>query len=212
MTFEPTTTNEFLCLEQIRDYAEQNEITLVRSAQSGDVDSFNALVLKYQNLMYRTALRILGQEVLAEDATQDALISAFQHIGQFRGGSLKAWFIRILVNKCYDGFRHMQRTPAISLDESLMSDGENEGLYTMLWDQAPSAEEYVEASEQTEYIQKCLSKLPADYRVVLVLVDVEEMSYVEASAILKIPLGTVKSRLARARLYMRRELEAGGAF
>jgi len=212
MTFEPTTTNEFLCLEQIRDYAEQNEITLVRSAQSGDVDSFNALVLKYQDVMYRTALRILGQEVLAEDATQDALISAFQHIGQFRGGSLKAWFIRILVNKCYDGFRHMQRTPAISLDESLMSDGENEGLYTMLWDQAPSAEEYVEASEQTEYIQKCLSKLPADYRVVLVLVDVEEMSYVEASAILKIPLGTVKSRLARARLYMRRELEAGGAF
>ena len=212
MTFEPTTTNEFLCLEQIRDYAEQNEITLVRSAQSGDVDSFNALVLKYQDVMYRTVLRILGQEVLAEDATQDALISAFQHIGQFRGSSLKAWFIRILVNKCYDGFRHMQRTPAISLDESLMSDGENEGLYTMLWDQAPSAEEYVEASEQTEYIQKCLSKLPADYRVVLVLVDVEEMSYVEASAILKIPLGTVKSRLARARLYMRRELEAGGAF
>ena len=176
------------------------------------MDSFNALVLKYQDVMYRTGLRILGQEALAEDATQDAFISAYQHIRQFRGGSLKAWFIRILVNKCYDKFRHMQRTPAISLDESLTSDGENEGLYTVVWDQAPSVEDNVEASEQTEYIQKCLSKLPADYRVVLVLVDIEEMSYVEAAAILKIPLGTVKSRLARARLYMRRELEAGGAF
>ena len=204
--------NDFLHLDQTWECAEQSEITLVHSAQSGDMDSFNALVLKYQDVMYRTALRILGQEALAEDATQDALISAYHHIGQFRDGSLKAWFIRILVNKCYDDLRRMQRTPAISLDESLTSDGENEGLYTVLWDQAPSVEEYVEASEQSAFIQKCLSKLPSDYRIVLVLVDIEEMSYVEASAILKIPLGTVKSRLARARLCMRRELEAGVAF
>jgi len=162
--------------------------------------------------MYRTALRILGQEALADDATQDAFISAYQHIGQFRGGSLKAWLIRILINKCYDQVRHRQRTPVISLNENLTDDGENERLYIRLRDRAPSIEEYVEASEQTEYIQKCLSKLPADYRVVLVLVDIEEMSYLETSAILKIPLGTVKSRLARARLYMRRELEAGGVF
>ena len=203
--------NDFLHLDQTWECAEQSEMTLVRSAQSGDMDSFNALVLKYQDVMYRTGLRILGQEALAEDATQDALISAYHHIGQFRGGSLKAWFIRILVNRCYDDLRRMHRTPAISLDESLTSDGEDEGLHTVLGDQAPSVEEYVEASEQSEFIQKCLSKLPADYRVVLVLVDIEEMSYVEAAAILKIPLGTVKSRLARARLYMRRELEAGGA-
>ena len=204
--------NDFLHLDQTWECAEQSEISLVHSAQSGDIDSFNALVLKYQDVMYRTALRILGQEAFADDASQDAFISAYQRIGQFRGGSLKAWFIRILVNKCYDKFRHMQRTPAISLDESLTNDGGNEGLYTMLCDQAPSVEEYVEASERREYIQKCLSKLPADYRVVLVLVDIGEMSYIEASAILKIPLGTVKSRLARGRLFMRRELEAGGAF
>ena len=205
-------TDDLLCLEQTQDCAEQSEITLVHSAQSGDMDSFNALVLKHQDVMYRTALRILGQESLAEDATQDAFISAYQHVGHFRGGSLKAWLIRILINKCYDEFRYMQRTPAISLDESLTDDCESENLYTVLRDQAPSVEEYVEASEQTEYIQKCLSKLPADYRVVLVLVDIEEMSYVEVSAILKIPLGTVKSRLARGRLYIRRELDAGGVF
>jgi len=203
-------TNEFLHLDQTWECAEQSEITLVHSAQSGDVDSFNALVLKYQDVMYRTALRILGQEALAEDATQDAFISAYQHMGQFRGGSLKAWFIRILVNKCYDDFRHMQRTPTISLDGSLTNDGENEGLYTMLWDQAPSVEEYVEASERNEHIQKCLNKLSLDNRIIIMLVDIEEMSYSEASAILKIPIGTVKSRLARARFNLREELKAGG--
>jgi len=205
-------TNDFLQLDQPWDCAEQSEITLMCSAQSGNLEAFNALVLKYQDVMYRTALQILGREALADDATQNAFISAYQHIGQFRGGSLKAWLIRILINKCYDEFRHMQRTPAISLDESLTDDDENEGLYTVLWDQGPSVEECLEASEQTEYIQKCLSKLPVNFRATLVLVDMDEMSYGEVSTILKIPIGTVKSRLARARLYLRRELEAGGVF
>ena len=204
--------NDFLCLDQTLECAEQSEIALMFSAQSGDMESFNALVLKYQDVMYRTALRILGQEALADDATQDAFISAFQHIGQFRGGSLKAWFIRILVNKCYDEFRHMQRTPAISLNESLMGEDGNERIYVRLQDRVPSVEEHVEASEQAEYVQKCLSKLPLKYRTILALVDMDEMSYGEVSTILKIPLGTVKSRLARARLYMQRELEVGGAF
>ena len=204
--------NDFLCLDQTLECAEQSEITLMFSAQSGDMESFNALVLKCQDVMYRTALRILGQEALADDATQDAFISAFQHKGQFRGGSLKAWFIRILVNKCYDEFRHMQRTPAISLNESLMGEDGNERIYVRLQDRVPSVEEHVEASEQAEYVQKCLSKLPLKYRTILALVDMDEMSYGEVSTILKIPLGTVKSRLARARLYMLREFEVGGAF
>jgi len=205
-------TNDFLCLDQAGDDAEQCEITLVHSTQSGDLEAFNALVLKYQDVMYRTALQILGREALADDATQNAFISAYQHIGQFRGGSLKAWLIRILINKCYDEFRQMQRTPAISLDESLTDDCKSEDLYTVLRNQAPPIEECVEASEQTEYIQKCLSKLPVNYRAILALVDIEEMSYGEASTILRIPVGTVKSRLARARLYLRRELEAEGVF
>ena len=212
MTLTKMISHDFLCLEQAQDCAEPSEITLVNSAQSGDLEAFNALVLKYQDVMYRTALGILGQDALAEDATQDAFISAYQHIGQFRGGSLKAWFIRILVNKCYDDFRRIQRTPAISLDESLIDDGENESLYTLLRDHAPSVEESVEASEMNERIQDCLNKLPPHYRVTLALVDIDEMSYGEASAILRIPTGTVKSRLARARLYLRKELMAGGVF
>ena len=106
----------------------------------------------------------------------------------------------------------MQRTPAISLNESLMGEDGSERIYVRLQDRVPSVEEHVEASEQAEYVQKCLSKLPLKYRTILALVDMDEMSYGEVSTILKIPLGTVKSRLARARLYMQREIEAGGAF
>ena len=212
MTLTKMITHDFLCLEQAQDCPEPSEITLVRSAQSGDLEAFNALVLKYQDVMYRTALSILGQEALAEDATQDAFISAFQHISSFRGGSLKAWLMRILVNKCYDNIRLIKRTAAISLDESLYDDDENEGLYTLLRDHAPSVEEYVETSEMSERIQECLNKLPPHYRITLALVDIDEMSYDEASAILRIPVGTVKSRLARARLYLRNELMAADVF
>jgi len=205
-------TNDILYQEQARDRAEQSEITLVRSAQSGNLEAFNALVLIYQDVMYRTAWGILRQDALAEDATQDAFISAYQHIINFRGGSLKAWLIRILVNKCYDQIRRMRHTSAISLDDRWVDDGENDSLYAMLWDPKPSVEECVEASEQSAYVQECLNKLPTDLRVILALVDIDEMSYLEASAILKIPIGTVKSRLARARLSLRRELKEGGVF
>ena len=162
--------------------------------------------------MYGMALRILGQDVLAGDATQEAFISAYQHIVNFRGGSLKAWFMRIWVNKCYDDIRRVPRTAAISLNESLTDDGENEILYMRVQNHVPSVEECVDASERNEHIQECLGKLPTDYRVILALVDIEEMSYGEASTILKIPMGTVKSRLARARFYLRRELKAGDVF
>jgi len=212
MAFTKMITNDFLCLEQAWDCAEQSEIMLIHAAQSGNLEAFNALVLKYQDVMYHTALSILGQDTLAEDATQDAFISAYQHILNFRGGSLKAWFMRILVNKCYDQIRRMQRTTTISLNESFTDEGENESLYIRVQDQTPSIEDYVEASERNEYVQECLNKLPTGYRVVLTLVDIDEMSYGEASAILRIPIGTVKSRLARARLYLRTELKTGGVF
>jgi len=212
MTLTKKITIDFLYLEQAWERVEKSEITLVHSAQSGNLEAFNALVLKYQDVMYRVAFRILGQDALAEDATQNAFISAYQHIIDFRGGSLKARFVRILVNKCYDEIRRMQRTAAISLNESWQNDGENENLNIRFQDRVPSVEECMETSERNECIQECLNKLPTDYRVTITLVDIEEMSYGEASTILKIPLGTVKSRLARARLYLRRELKAGGVF
>ncbi len=162
--------------------------------------------------MYRTALRILGQDALAEDATQDAFISAYQHLNGFRGGSLKAWLLRIVVNKCFDEVRRTQWSTARSFSESTFEDRGNEEACTWLRDPAPSVEECVETLEWTEHIQECLDELAIDHRLIIILIDIEEMSYGEVSTILNIPIGTVKSRLARARLYLRRELKAGDVF
>lgn len=197
-------SSQYLC------HGEQSEIALVRSAQSGSLDSFNAIVLKYQDMMFHTALRILEQDDLADDAIQETFISAYHHIKDFRGGSLKAWLMRIVVNKCYDQIRRIQRSATTSLSGGFMDDREDENPYVRHQDQALSVEEYVEASERNERIQECLNKLSLDNRIIIMLVDIEEMSYNEASAILKIPIGTVKSRLARARFNLREELKAGG--
>lgn len=201
--------NDLQCYQYPWD-AEQSEITLVHSAQSGNLDSFNAIVLKYQDMMFHTALRILEQDDLADDAIQETFISAYHHINDFRGGALKAWLMRIMVNKCYDQMRSIQRTATTSLSGGFMDDREDENPRVRLQDQVPSVEEYVEASERNELIQECLNKLPIDKRIIIMLIDIEEMSYNEASAILKIPIGTVKSRLARARFNLREELKAGG--
>ena len=186
--------------------AEQSESALVTSAQSGSLASFNTLVLKYQDVIYRTALRMMGQHDLAEDAAQDAFISAHQHLASFHGGSLKAWLLRIVVNKCYDELRRAQHNTHVSLNATLQDGSGDDEPRLGIQDHAPSVEASVEASERNETIQKCLERLPTDFRIIIVLVDIEELSYNEASAILKVPLGTVKSRLARARLSLRQEL------
>jgi RNA polymerase sigma-70 factor (ECF subfamily) len=79
-----------------------NEQALIQDAQQGDLDAFNSLILHYQESVFNTALRILGDDDLAADVTQDAFISAFKGINSFRGGSFKAWLMRTVTNACYD--------------------------------------------------------------------------------------------------------------
>jgi RNA polymerase sigma factor (sigma-70 family) len=188
----------------------EDESLLVHSAQSGDLDAFNAIVLKYQGALYNLAVRILEQEQAASDALQEALISAFQHLQDFHGGSLKAWLMRIVVNKCYDQVRRRRSIAAISMNETLNDESENENelFYQRLQHPPASVEEQVESRQFRESIQQCLSRLPVDFRTIVMLVDVEEMSYTEVAAVLHIPIGTVKSRLARARYDLRRKLKA----
>ena len=186
-----------------------NEELLIQSAQSGDLDAFNQLVLRYQNLLFSIALRILGDEDTASDALQEALISAFRKLNTFRGGSLRSWMARIVINACYDELRRRKRQPLLPFDQ-IDADGEQMESDYWLSDSSASLEEQYESSELEMAIQKCLSSLPPDYRVVFVLVDVECMSYEEAAEAVHIPLGTVKSRLARARMQMRKALQSFG--
>ena len=186
-----------------------NEELLIRSAQDGDLDAFNQLILRYQNLLFSIALRILADEDAASDALQEALISAFRKINMFRGGSLRSWLARIVINACYDELRRKRRQPTLPF-EQLDAEGEEIEADYWLSDSSAGLEEQYESTELEKAIQKCLSSLPPDYRAVFVLVDVECMSYEEAAEAVHVPIGTVKSRLARARMQMRKALQSFG--
>ena len=183
------------------------ETLLIHKAQRGNVDAFNMLVLKYQDMLYRIAWRILHDESAADDATQNAMIQAFKNIKSFRGGSFKSWLARVTVNASYDEPRRWKRQPAMSL-EQVNSEGDE--IESPLWmrDPATGPDEAVESLELSNAIQRCLQGLVPDYRTVVVLVDIEGMSYDEAARAARIPVGTVKSRLARARMQIRRSLRS----
>ena len=186
-----------------------DEPALIIAAQKGELDAFNTLVLAYQDALYNTALRILGDDALAADATQDAFISAFKGLNSFRGGSFKAWLMRTVTNACYDELRRQKRRPTISLEPAHDDDEEIESP-RWLADTSMSPAEKFEADELEHAIQHCLENLPVDFRTVVVLVDIQGMDYTEVALAGSVPLGTIKSRLARARLRLRECLQGFG--
>lgn len=183
------------------------EASLIRAAQRGDLDAFNTLVLTYQEMLFNTALRILGDEDLAADATQEAFLSAFRALNAYRGGSFKAWLLRTVTNACYDELRRRKRRPSQPLEP--VTDDENE-IESPPWLADPSAspEEQLNQAELEHAIQHCLEALSPDFRVVVVLADIDGLDYSEVARIVRVPLGTIKSRLARARLRLRECLQA----
>ncbi|MBC8335470.1 MAG: sigma-70 family RNA polymerase sigma factor [Anaerolineae bacterium] len=179
-----------------------DEAALINDAKHGDLDSFNRLVIGYQDKLYNTAYRILGDSELAADATQEAFISAFRKLKSYRGGSFKAWLLRIVTNACYDELRRKKRRPTTPLEPLTENDEEMESP-RWLTDPGASPEKQVETFELEQAIQNCIEALPPDFRAVVVLTDMQGLDYKEAATALKKPLGTIKSRLARARLRLR---------
>lgn len=175
-----------------------DELALIRSAQDGDLDAFNRLVLAYQNRVYNQAYRLMGDPQSAEDATQEAFIAAYRKVHTYRGGSFKAWLLRIVTNQCYDELRRRKRRPTAPLEPVDRYEEEIESPHWMM-DPGESPEEIAERSELSEALQHCLNGLPPEFRTVVILVDIQGMDYGEASEVVGKPLGTIKSRLARAR-------------
>ena len=175
-----------------------DEQALIQAALDGDLDAFNRLVLHYQDIAYNVAYRIMGEPNAADDAAQESFITAYQKLDQYRGGSFKAWLLRIVTNNCYDELRRRQRQPVTPLKPDL-PDGET--LEDPYWieDETASPEEQTEQAELQAAIQKCINQLDRKFRVILVLVDVEGLDYQTAAEAAGTPVGTVKSRLARAR-------------
>jgi len=179
-----------------------DETALIRQAQGGDLNSFNSLVLVYQDTLYNQAYRMMADPDSASDIVQEALISAYRSLRSYRGGSFRAWLLRIVTNACYDEIRRRQRRPTTSL-EPLDDAGEEIESPHWMADPSLSPEESLEQAELAKAITHCLSNLPEEFRSVVVMIDMQGLDYTEAAQATGTPLGTVKSRLARARLRMR---------
>jgi len=185
-----------------------DEPALIDAAQRGELDAFNRLVLQYQELAFNVALRVMGEEAAAADATQEAFISAYRSLRGYRGGSFRSWLLRIVTNACYDELRRRKRRPAVSL-EALVEDSEVEGSIGST-NPADNPETAAQRHELIDAIQDCLKRLAPEFRIVAVLVDVQGLDYDEVAQSIGKPLGTVKSRLARARAKLRDCLKAYG--
>jgi RNA polymerase sigma-70 factor (ECF subfamily) len=175
-----------------------DEKALITAAQQGEAPAFNQLVLTYQSMVYNLAYRILGDADAAADASQDAFLSAFRAIKKFRGGSFKAWLLRIVTNACYDQLRYKQRRPTSPLEALFV-----ETDPSPFTDSTEGPEDYAIRQELGQVIQVGLNTLPSDQRIALVLSDIQGFSYQDIADITQVALGTVKSRLSRGRAKLR---------
>lgn len=171
-------------------------------ARQEDLEAFNRLVLVHQDWVYNFAYRILGDPQDASDATQEAFVRAFRNLSAYRGGSFRAWILRIATNVCRDELRRRKHHTTIPLVPYGPSGEEIESPYWIA-DQSDSPEEMALYGELRETLQSCLDQLPITYRTIVVLVDILGLEYPEAAEIIGRPVGTVKSRLARARVRLR---------
>jgi RNA polymerase sigma-70 factor, ECF subfamily len=168
----------------------------------GDLDAFNKLVVKYERLAYSVAYRMLQSEEAAADAVQESFIKAFRALPSLKSGAFKSWLMRIVVNTCYDVLRVKKRYTLESIADDPIYD-EGDSTTRQLVDSHESPHDFVERMELGEQIELGLRALSPDQRLMVALYDIHGHSYEEISVITGLPLGTIKSRLSRARARLR---------
>ena len=171
---------------------------LIARSQAGDVEAFNLLVERYQQRVYGLCCHMLG-DADAADAAQDVFLSAFRGIRHYQGGAFIGWLLRIAKHRCCDQLRARKRRTLISLDAHVT------GATTPLQIQDPgeAPDDRLLRAELADQLQRRLQDLPPDQRLVVVLRDIEGYSYEEIGVATGWPIGTVKSRLSRARARLR---------
>ncbi|HEU0114196.1 MAG TPA: sigma-70 family RNA polymerase sigma factor [Thermomicrobiales bacterium] len=176
---------------------------LLRAARAGDLDAFNLLVLRHERPVFNVCLRILRDVPAAEDATQDTFIRAWASLDSFRGEAVRPWLFRIATNRSYDLLRVRNRRSASSLEAEPY---EIEPIWTSGGqpDEAPDARAL--RGELSIHLERAIAALPEDQRTVVILADVQGLDYAEVAAATGAALGTVKSRLSRARGRLRQLL------
>lgn len=190
-----------------------SDLDLLRRCRDGDLEAFDEIVGRHQNRIYNLCCWRLGDADEAADAAQDTFVRAWKAIQQFRGDcAFSTWLHRIALNVTHDAATRRSRAPLAFSSLAPPATGNTAGDADA--DSIPDPSDPAEGPEQSaarrerrQAVRDALAQLPVHYRVVLVLFDMEGRSYEEAAALLELPLGTVKSRLNRARLALRRELE-----
>ena len=175
----------------------EEELAVIRRVQKGDVNAFEALVSAYEKNVYNLALRMMGNAQDAEDMAQEAFLKAYNSLPGFRGDSkFSVWLYRIVSNVCLDQLRKKSKRPTVSLS---MEDEDGEETQLDLPDTAQSPEELLEKKLTREAVRRGLAQLPEDARQILLLREIQGLSYEEIGEALGLEPGTVKSRIFRAR-------------
>jgi RNA polymerase sigma-70 factor (ECF subfamily) len=183
-----------------------DETVLVLRAQRGERDAFDALVAMHQRRAYQFAMRLCGNPDDAADLVAEAFIRAYRAIGQFRSAaSFSTWLFRILSNVYLDVHRKEKSHPHVSIQDTL--DAEDGEVQRQFPDPSAGPEELAEGAERATALLRAIRRLPEIHRVMILLYHTEGKSYEEIAAIVGLPLGTVKSRMNRARLNLRSILE-----
>ncbi len=177
---------------------------LVRRAQAGNNEAFEELVRRYERKAYNIAYRLLGNEQDASEALQDAFLRAYRFLPKFRfKSSFYTWLYRIVTNVSLTRLRGRERVETVSLDQTVGDSGES-ALDLPDYKYAP--EHLMRQRELRQALQDAVDALPEDYRSVVVLRDLEDLSNEEVSKVLKLSVSAVKSRLHRGRLVLREKL------
>jgi len=171
---------------------------LVRRSVAGDAGAFASLVRRHETRVYSVCMRVLGNPDDAADAAQDALLTAFRKLGQFRGEArFTTWMHRVTVNACYDLLRKRRRQPMLRL-----AGDDDEPLP----DLGPPHPDHADEVVGTRDAAAALALVPEEFRVAVVLADVEDLPYEQIAKVLDVPIGTVKSRVHRGRLALARAM------
>lgn len=183
-----------------------NEKELIARLQARDEAAFEELIRQYEKKVYSLCARMCGNAEDAEEAAQDAFLALWRGIDRFRQeSSLSTWIYRLASNACIDLMRRKKKgAGSVSLDD--------EELFVDAVDPAPQPHEEAERRETQRLLQEGLLSLPAEYRSILLLREIEGLIYSEISAALDLELGTVKSRISRGRTLLRNFLSVNGNF